>query len=275
MDSVFNILTNPRENAENGDFYDGEGILTCGVCGEKKQYPLDFEGRIIKMSMACRCERERFEREKKAAEREKIRSRLTELKRSGITDPAYLNCTFEVDDERDKGASSACKKYVERFDEMFKNNVGILFYGGVGTGKSFLACCIANALIENLVSVCVTNFPRLLNKMQGLGERQGVIDDLQRYKLLVLDDLGVERETSYSQEQVFNVIDTRYRSGKPLIVTTNLSLHDLKNPATTMQARVFDRVLDMCPVRLCLKGESRRKESEDARRKAALELLAD
>ena len=51
-----------------------------------------------------------------------------------------------------------------------------------------------------------------------------------RYPLLILDDFGMERGTEYGLEQVFNVIDSRYRSGKPLIVTTNLTLDDLHNP---------------------------------------------
>lgn len=275
MDSVMDILTKPRVNAENGDFYDEDGILTCGVCGEKKQYPMDLEGRIVKMFMACECDRERFRREEEMARQEDLKTKIEALKRAGITDAAYLSCTFEQDDVRDKTASAICHRYVDNFAEMLENNIGILFYGGVGTGKSFLACCIANALLNDAVSVCVTNFPRMLNRLQSLDDRQAAIDDIARYKLLVLDDLGVERETSYAQEQAFNIIDTRYRSGRPLIVTTNLTLQELKNPTNTMQSRIFDRVLDMCPIRICLNGESRRKANEDKRQKMAVELLSD
>ena len=50
------------------------------------------------------------------------------------------------------------------------------------------------------------------------------------YSLLVVDDLGVERNTEYAMEQIFIVIDSRYRSKKPLIVTTNLKLEEIKNP---------------------------------------------
>ena len=60
----------------------------------------------------------------------------------------------------------------------------------------------------------------------------------------------MERGTEYGLEQVFNVIDSRYRSGRPLIVTTNLTLDDLHNPEDTAHSRIYDRLLSMCvPVR--------------------------
>ena len=167
-----------------------------------------------------------------------------------------------------------CRRYVEHWPEMKADNIGILFYGGVGTGKYFLACCIANALIDKQVRASVTNFPRILNKLQGFGEdKQEFLDKLSRYDLLVIDDLGVERDTSYSVEQVFNVIDARSRTGKPLIVTTNLSLADLQNPSSLGYARIYDRILEMCPIRLKLAGDSRRTQNAQERRDKAKRLL--
>ena len=88
--------------------------------------------------------------------------------------------------------------------------------------------------------------------------RNEVLDRLNRYRLLILDDFGMERGTEYALEQVYNVIDSRTRSGKPLIVTTNLSLDELKNPSDTAHARIYDRVLELC-VPICFTGESLRK----------------
>ena len=142
------------------------------------------------------------------------------------------------------------------------------------SGSSFLACCIANALIDKQVRASVTNFPRILNKLQGFDEdKQEFLDKLSRYDLLVIDDLGVERDTSYSVEQVFNVIDARSRTGKPLIVTTNLSLADLQNPSSLGYARIYDRILEMCPIRLKLAGDSRRTQNAQERRDKAKRLL--
>lgn len=132
----------------------------------------------------------------------------------------------------------------------------------------------AYALIDKQVRASVTNFPRILNKLQGFGEdKQEFLDKLSRYDLLVIDDLGVERDTSYSVEQVFNVIDARSRTGKPLIVTTNLSLADLQNPSSLGYARIYDRILEMCPIRLKLAGDSRRTQNAQERRDKAKRLL--
>jgi len=56
---------------------------------------------------------------------------------------------------------------VEKWPEMRDKNVGMLFYGDVGTGKSFYACCIANALLDKGVSVLVTSSPKILEKIQA------------------------------------------------------------------------------------------------------------
>ena len=200
---------------------------------------------------------------------------MKRLRRDGITDPAYWGISFDQDDGRYPGPSKVCRRYVDHWREMRASNTGILFYGDVGTGKSFLACCIANALLEQAVSVSVTNLPKLLNRLQGAyaGDKQEMVDHLQRYSLLVLDDLGVERDSPFAMEQIFNIIDTRSRSGKPLIVTTNLSMEDLKNPQTMAQRRIYDRVLEMCSIPLKLTGASRREELAWGRRENARRIL--
>jgi len=277
-----NLIVTSLQNHNEEDYLDKEGFLVCGKCHTRKQQDVTFPAfggqpeRVARVGIACECRKKEIEAERVAEERRQFLQRMEVLRRDGITDPTYLQHTFDQDDNRNPEVSEVCQRYVENWDEMFKNNIGILFYGSVGSGKSFLACCIANALIEKLVSVSVTNFPRILYKLQGFGfgeERQEFIDKLQRYKLLVIDDLGVERDTSYSAEQVYNVIDTRYRSGMPLIITTNLSMEDLKNPPSMAHARIYDRVLEMCPIRLKLVGESRRKTIANERRDKAKKLL--
>lgn len=274
------IVAASLNNQAPGDYTDEEGFLCCGKCHTRKQADVPFPAagggtRITRVGVQCTCERERSEAERAAQEKADFNVRMERLRRDGITDPAYLRYTFAQDDRRNPAVSDVCQRYVENWREMKADNIGILFYGDVGTGKSFLACAIANALLEKLVSVSVTNFPRILNALQGSfnEERQAQIDRLQRYSLLVIDDLGVERDTAYSVEQVYNVIDTRARSGKPLIVTTNLSMKDLQNPPSLAYKRIYDRVLEMCPIRLKLAGESRRVENANDRKDRARRLL--
>lgn len=139
--------------------------------------------------------------------------------------------------------------------------VGLLLWGGVGTGKSFLAGCIANALMEQEVPVRMTNFARILNELNNsFSGRNDIVDKLCRYPLLVIDDFGMERGTEYALEQIYNIVDSRYRSRKPLIVTTNLTLDEIRHPQDTAHARIYDRLLEMCVPISCI-GVSFREEN--------------
>ena len=93
-----------------------------------------------------------------------------------------------------------------------------------------LADC--KCLLDKGIPILMTNFSRILNTLTGIysDDRNQFIDSFNKYSLLIIDDLGIERSSEFALEQVFNVIDSRYRSKKPLIVTTNLTLDELKHP---------------------------------------------
>ena len=261
------------------DDYIENGLLVCGKCRTPKQKAQLLPGkdgtkteRLVPIS--CRCEAEGLERERAEKEMQEFRGRMQELQgRFRISDEAYRRFNFQVDDRRNAKFSDTFHSYVERWPEMKQNNMGILLYGSVGTDKSFYACAIVNALLDRKVAATVTNFPRLLNILQGIRERQACIDHLQNYQLLVIDDLGTERDSAYGAEQIFNVIDTRDRSELPLIVTTNMSLEELENPSDMRLARIYDRVLRMCPIKIKMTGESRRAGDAKRRTELARELL--
>ena len=140
-------------------------------------------------------------------------------------------------------------------------------------GKSIFAGCIANALMEKEISVCMTNFALILNDLAAsFKDRNEYIARLCSFPLLILDDFGMERGTEYGLEQVYNVVDSRYRSGKPLIVTTNLTLEELQNPEDTAHARIYDRLTEMCcPV--CITGENFRKDKAREKMERLKKLL--
>lgn len=187
----------------------------------------------------------RLDAENAATERRHL-DRVELLKITGFTDESMRGWTFERDSGRCPQMAHA-KTYVEHFAEMEKQNIGYLLWGPVGTGKSFFAGCIANALMEQEVTVRMTNFAKILNDLNAAYDgRNAYIERLNRCRLLILDDFGMERGTEYGLEQIYNVIDSRYRSGSPLIVTTNLTLTQLKNPPDTAHGRIYDRVMEMC-----------------------------
>ena len=83
-------------------------------------------------------------------------------------------------------------------------------------------------------------------------------------ELLVIDDLGAERDTDFALEKVYNVVDSRYRAKRPIILTTNLSMEEMKENLDIRYTRIYDRIFEMCyPMQF--KGLSWRK-GEAARR---------
>ncbi len=266
-----------RESRAEGDYInEADGLLYCGKCHTPKQawVAFHFDGEQEKaVPIPCQCENQAAEAAQEIAKRMEFQRRMAELRKGGITDPAYLRYTFAADDRQDPALSDVCRRYVERWAEMEEQNIGILFHGTVGTGKSFYACAIANALVDQCIPAMVTSFPRLLNLLQSVQNRQEIIDGLDRYRLLVIDDLGVERDSSYAAEQIYGVIDARARSGKPLIITTNLPYSELENPASMQYKRIYDRILELCPVALKMTGDSRRVKNAAAKKAAAKALL--
>jgi len=220
----------------------------------------------------CDCQRAAREKREAAESRQKHLETVEDLKRRGFTDPAMRNWTFEHDNGRNPQTETA-RFYVESWETMQAENIGYLFWGGVGTGKSYLAACIANALMEKEVAVCMTNFATILNDLAASFEgRNEYISRLCSYPLLILDDFGMERGTEYGLEQVYSVIDSRYRSGKPLIATTNLTLEELQHPQDTPHARIYDRLTSMCaPVRFT--GSNFRKETAQEKLERLKQLM--
>ena len=141
--------------------------------------------------------------------------------------------------------------------------------------KTFAAACIANALLERKPpqKVKMTTLGTVLNKLPGLSaqDRDWYLKSLHSCDLLILDDFGMERQTEYGREQVFSIVDGRYLSRKPLIVTTNLSLRELKSPADMARQRIYDRILELC-VPVCFDRESLRQEKARENMKRYLEL---
>ncbi|MGO5052400.1 excisionase [Lachnospiraceae bacterium LCP25S3_G4] len=153
--------------------------------------------------------------------------------------------------------------YVKNYEEMKEKNIGYLFWGGVGTGKTFMAACIANALLDKCCTVKMTNFATIINDLFSCEDKSAYIDALVKYDLLIIDDLGAERNTESAVENVFNVINRRYRTGKPLIITTNLHLKMITGEQAVDKRRIYDRILELCtPV--CVDGASKKaKTSKD------------
>lgn len=167
---------------------------------------------------------------------------IAELRQKGIQDAHLLDWNFRV--AEDTPYVQMGKRYVNNWQQVKAENLGLLFWGDVGTGKSFLAACIANRLLDQGVSVMMTNFTRILNKLSDLQvkERCQYIASFGKVDLLIIDDLGVERNSEFALEQVYAVIDERYKANLPLIITTNLTPRQMRSVQDVAHARIYSRV---------------------------------
>lgn len=253
---------------EKGDYLNEDGLLMCGKCHTPKQcrFVAKWDGKEKTPYTMCDCARQSKETEEQARQAQDLRIEVNRLRKLGFPDAEMANWTFASDDGTNKTASDIAHRYVDNFTEMKKHGKGLLFYGPVGSGKTFLAAAIANELINQGRPCMVTNFARITNTLQGMFEgKQRYLDDFNRLDLLVIDDLSAERDTSFMNEMIFNVIDARYRSGKPLVLTTNLSKEELMNQQNTDRQRIYSRLVEMCfPVEVKNIDRRKKKAQEDS-----------
>ena len=221
----------------------------------------------------CKCAAERREREEAERREYERMSYMTMLRSEAFRDiPAAL---WRFDAVPAMTAQLAkVKQYAENWDSFKRDEIGLLLFGDVGTGKTYAAGCIANALIDRLESVLFVGMSDVVNRMQSnFGtDRDHYMKTLMRPDLLILDDLGAERNTSFGKERVFDVVDKRLLTGKPMIVTTNIPLSVMKQAVDLDDRRIFDRILEVC-VPIMFDGDSFRKSTAADNLKTAARLL--
>lgn len=258
---AFESIVRTAESAQQGETYldESDGLLYCSNCHEPRQKRMEVLGRMRNLPIMCSCLQQKYEQEEEQGRIREWRKKIEQLRSAGITDKNYLSCTFAVDDDKESKPSQVARKYCDNWGEMKAMNQGLMFWGTPGTGKTFLAACMANRLIDNGVSAMMTNLPKLIDAIGAdFGANKGsIMYQIANCDLLILDDVGIERNTPTAYERTYEIIDARYRAKKPLIVTTNLEVGDLRNPSDEKYKRLYDRILEMClPVRVI--GESKR-----------------
>ena len=238
----------------------------CDVCGKPKEYVTKLFGKDIHVPIMCECD------EKKAQESKCIQeeSELYVRKKGAFLSDKQASITFDCDDGKYPcNAFDIAKDYSKKLPDIAKD-FGLLFYGEPDGGKTFTCCCIASEAIRAGMIVRVRSVPWIISTYSDFDKRRQ-IDELISCDLLVLDDLGSERNTSYSQEIVYSIVDGRYLAGKPIIVSTNLSSVELTAPKDVTSRRIYGRLLEMC---LPLHFETGRSRASKERYKKMMEEIA-
>ena len=253
-----------------------DGLKYCGKCRTPKEafYPADLQAQgFTKHPVMCQCAAERREQEEAERREYERMSYMTMLRSKAFRDMPAAGWRFETAAVITPQLAKT-RGYAQNWDEFKKAGIGLLLFGNVGTGKSYAAGCVANALIDRLESVLFVGMSDVVNRMQGNfgADRDHYMESLMRPDLLILDDLGAERNTSFGKERVFDVVDKRLLSGKPMIVTTNISLSVMKQAGDLDDRRIFDRILEVC-VPIMFDGDSFRKSTAADNLKKAARLL--
>ena len=252
---------NDRYDPANGDYIGTDGLKYCGKCHTPMQKKVECSGEEHIESVPCKCRLEEMDAEMERQRRYTHEMELMRAREQCFADSILWKWNFENCDDPNDKLMVSMKRYCENFSDLYNDGCGLVLYGPVGVGKTYAAACIANELIENAHTVHMTDFSRIINSLWGQTEgKQKYLDSLNNYDLLIIDDLASQRNTPYANEIVMNVIDSRCKSGKPLIVTTNLSAEDLFKPTGLSEQRIYSRLCQMCIPVLCTANKDRRKE---------------
>ena len=248
LTGVLPITESGAERLAEGDHIGEDGLVYCGKCGSRKQLRVKFGDKTHVVRCVCKCESKELEEKKRQEEYEEQMRRINRLKEASMMDKKYREVTFDKYEvrEENKKVLEMAKKYASRFQDMYKKNQGLLLYGPVGTGKSFTAACIGNYLLNNAKPVIMTSFVKILQDIWENDREAEYITILNSASLLIIDDLGTERETDYALEKVYNIIDSRVRANKPMIITSNLELNDMMECEDIRKKRIYDRILECC-----------------------------
>lgn len=191
----------------------------------------------------------------------------------------FLNRTFaNFDKRRDEHAYRACSSYAKREDlfkmqnrdrefnlmqavnadeDRYRN--GLIILGGYGSGKTHLAASIANELVEHGIVCLFGTFSEHLEKIRQefSTDRREYLEKMKGVPMLVIDDLGKEKKSEWTEQMLFDVTNYRYEHLLPMVITTNLIGDDLANH---VGGAVMSRFMEMCQT-----VETRGSDLRDAR----------
>ena len=270
VQNMLGLVGIDAEREKPGDYIGEDGLLYCGKCHTPKQVRRYIAyaniGEKI-LPITCKCQEEAYAEQQRRRKDEEDKARLDELRKASLMDERSKKSTFDAfrETESNHDLLVIARTYAEEFDRMVAENQGLIFYGQPGTGKTFAAACIVNYLLDRKVPVLMTSFVKLMDQFMRFREydSEDVIYRINSARLLVIDDLGAERGTDYALERVYDVIDSRYRANKPLILTSNLTIGEMQAETNVRLKRIYDRVFEICyPVQV--KGASwRQKQAAD------------
>jgi len=202
-------------------------------------------------------------KEKEAAAR-KVAT-VKRLHESSLIPRRFKECRFDNFNSNNDGQEKAlnvAKAYADSWEEVQRRGAGLIFSGKWGTGKTHLACAIANAVIDMGVPAKFTTVTSMMREIKSTYHKDSedsetqVLERLSDVPLLVLDEAGMDYGTDFNKTLLFEVLNSRYENVNPTIILTNLDATALRD---YLGERVIDRMRDGGGKMVTFNWESQRK----------------
>ena len=223
----------------------------CGQVLKEIRFPWPGRGDFVGYA-ACPCRVEREEADRRVIADYERQKRIKALFDSSQLGPRFAACTF-ANWKWAEGAENvhrAARSYTEQWPQKLRDGEGLLISGAPGNGKSHLAAAIVNELVPRGVAAVFSNVPELLSRLRrtfnNSGENEArLMRGLVEADLLVLDDLGAQKWTEWSEETIYNIVNARYNAKLPLIITTNAKPAEL---VESIGIRSQSRIEEICVI---------------------------
>ena len=187
------------------------------------------------------------------------------LHASSLIPKRFKECRFDNFNSNNDGQERAlgvAKAYANSWEDVHRRGAGLIFSGKAGTGKTHLACAIANTVLDMGISAkftTVTNMMRVIKSTYDKDSEDSetqVMERLSEVPLLVLDEAGMDYGTDFNKTLLFEVLNSRYENVNPTIILTNLDAAALRD---YLGERVIDRMRDGGGKMVTFNWESQRK----------------
>lgn len=259
------MLTNMQTTSRS------RSIEYCQKCGGALGTEVEYGGKTYIMPVICKCKAEEAKAEEERDRDIQKAKRLESLMRFSLMDEAFKNKRFENSEPDHKAEPffRVARNYCDKWPEMKAQNVGMTLIGAPGIGKTHIAFCIANELLNRFVPVIAISSIGLIQKVYDSYGKHGEVGEnelimqLQNADLLIIDDLGAEHSSKGEKEKqiIYSVLDSRLRNAKPIIITSNLTETQLREKLRSQDGidRTFDRLIASAPI-IEVQGSPRRKD---------------
>lgn len=251
---------------EEGDYYQ-DGLLYCGKCRTARECKVKVPYDDKVWTVRCMCVCRTAERDQETAKKQS--KAVEESRKYALPYDKYREMTFASSDVK----LAFAERYVDKWDSIKKDNVGLYLHGGTGSGKTYIAAAIANALVDKGEWVYMHNMAAMSSMLRDNfnGGHADLMHKATMANLFIIDDFGTESTSDFALQNTYELIEARVESGRPMIVTSNINPSVLTSGADIKLQRLYSRLTALHPI--TVDGADRRKEATKEKYKQINELL--